>query len=102
RYNLHGPVFDLATTVSKFLHLGLELPEALRRVTCTPASVIKMTKELGTLEVGAAGDAVVFRLGEGRRPLADTVGRVEELRRWLEPRYVIKAGKVVARPSGNP
>lgn len=97
RYNLHGPVFDLATTVSKFLHLGLELPDALKRVTSTPASIIKMEKELGTLAVGAEADAVVFRMREGRRPVEDSIGRVEELSRWLEPVYVVKAGKVVAR-----
>jgi dihydroorotase len=97
RYNLQGPVFDLATTLSKFLHLGLELPDALRRVTSTPASVIKMSSELGTLSVGAAGDAVVFRYSTGRRPLADTVGRVEELSRWIEPVFVLKAGRIVAR-----
>jgi dihydroorotase len=96
RYNLDGPVFDLATTVSKFLHLGVELPEALRRVTSTPASVIKMEKELGTLAVGAVADAVVLRLMEGKRPVADTMGRVEELGRWLEPVHVIKGGRVVA------
>lgn len=97
RYNLHGPVFDLATTVSKFLHLGLELPDALKRVTSTPASIIKMEKELGTLAVGAEADAVVFRMREGRRPVEDSIRRVEELSRWLEPVYVVKAGKVVAR-----
>jgi dihydroorotase len=97
RYNLDGPVFDLATTVSKFLHLGLELPEALRRVTSIPAVTLKMEKELGTLAVGAAGDAVVMRLQEGERPLADTMGCVETLRRWLEPVYVVKAGRIVAR-----
>ena len=97
RYNLHGPVFDLASTVSKFLHLGLELPDALRRVTTTPAAVIKMPNELGTLAVGAAGDAVVFRVCDGKRPLADTVGRVEELQRWIEPVYVVRAGRVVAQ-----
>ena len=99
RYNLHGPVFDLASTVSKFLHLGLELPDALRRVTSTPASVIKMPNELGTLAVGAAGDAVVFRERTGRRPLVDTTGRVEELQRWIEPVFVVKAGRIVARNS---
>src|SRR5262249_10225045 len=96
-YNLHGPVFDLATTVSKFLHLGVELPEALRRVTSTPATVIKMDRELGTLRPGAEGDAVVFRLCKGRRPLHDTMGKVEEVGRWIEPVYVVKAGRVVAR-----
>ncbi len=97
RYNLHGPVFDLATTISKFLHLGLELPDAMSRVTSTPATVIKMANELGTLAVGAVGDAAIFRLMEGRRPLVDTTGRVEEVRRWIEPVTVIKAGRVVAR-----
>jgi dihydroorotase len=99
RYNVDGPVFDLATTVSKFLHLGLELPEALRRVTATPAEVLRRAGKLGTLQVGAAGDAVVFRLHEGRRPLADTVGRVEMVHRWLEPECVVKAGRIVARPA---
>ena len=99
RYNLHGPVFDLASTVSKFLHLGLELPDALARVTSTPAAVVKMPTELGTLAVGAAGDAVVFRERTGRRPLADTTGRVEELQRWIEPVCVVKAGRIVARNS---
>ncbi|MBY0526225.1 MAG: amidohydrolase/deacetylase family metallohydrolase [Gemmataceae bacterium] len=97
RYNLDGPVYDLATTVSKFLHLGLELPDALRKVTATPATVIKREQELGTLRVGAAGDAVVFRECTGSRPLPDSMGRVEELRRWIEPVYVVRAGKVVAR-----
>jgi dihydroorotase len=87
----------LASTVSKFLHLGLELPDALGRVTSTPAAVIRMSNELGTLAVGAAGDAVVFRVCTGRRPLADTTGRVEELQRWIEPTCVVKAGRVVAR-----
>jgi hypothetical protein len=40
---------------------------------------------------------VVLRLREGARPLVDTVGRVETLNRWLEPVYVVKAGRVVAR-----
>lgn len=97
RYNLHGPVFDLATTVSKFLHLGLSLMDALRRVTATPAAVIKMDKELGTLAVGAVGDAAVFRLHEDKRPLEDTFGRVEEVAPWLEPLHVVKGGKLVRR-----
>jgi dihydroorotase len=97
RYNLHGPVYDLASTVSKFLHLGLDLSNVLERVTSTPAKVIKMQGELGTLATGAVGDAVVFRLCTGQRPLADTTGRVEPLAQWLEPVFVIKAGRVVAR-----
>ena len=35
-YNLHGPVYDLATTVMKFVHLGLSLDDALTRATMRP------------------------------------------------------------------
>jgi dihydroorotase len=101
RYNLHGPVFDLATTVSKFLHLGLELPDAIRKVTATPAEVIKMRKELGTLAVGAVGDAALFRMVEGTRPVADSMGKIEVLPRWLEPVQVVRAGKVVTARSAH-
>lgn len=94
-YNINGPVFDLATTVSKFLHLGLSLPDALRKVTCTPAEVIKMGKELGTLAVGACGDAALFRLVEGSKPVADSAGKVETLRQWLEPVRVVRNGRLV-------
>lgn len=97
-YNLHGPVFDLATTVSKFLHLGFSLPDALRKVTTVPATFLKMEGEIGTLAAGACADLAAFRLQETPRAVADTVGRVETLERWLEPAIVVRAGKVVLRP----
>jgi dihydroorotase len=96
-YNLRGPVFDLATTLSKFLHLEVPLDEAFRRVTATPARFLKMESVIGTLMVGACADCAVFRLVEGRRPLTDTMGVTEMGRRWLEPRLVVRAGRVVAQ-----
>ncbi len=97
RYNVAGPVFDMATTISKFLHLGMDLNDALSRVTSIPAATIKMQDELGTLNVGAVADATVLRLCEGKREMEDTVGKVETIERWLEPVYVVKGGRVVAR-----
>ena len=35
-WSVAGPAYDLATTASKFLHLGVPLVEVLRRVTTTP------------------------------------------------------------------
>ena len=32
-YNLNGPVYDLAAVVTKFLHLGMPLDDAIDRVT---------------------------------------------------------------------
>src|SRR5262252_8705712 len=41
-WNIAGPVYDLATTASKLLHLGLPLADVVRRVTATPAACIGM------------------------------------------------------------
>lgn len=92
-HNVHGPVFDLATTVAKFLHLGMSLDDALAKVTAAPAKVIGLDGKVGTLAPGAEGDAVVLDLQEGAFPLMDSrmVARTGALR--LAPVNVVKAGR---------
>ncbi len=98
--NVHGPVYDLATTVTKFLHLGLPLETALHKVTATPAQVIRMADEIGTLRVGAWGDAVVFDFEEGPVTLTDSHGETRVGRQRLVPRTVVRAGRVYREPGG--
>jgi dihydroorotase len=93
-YNVEGPVFDLATTVAKFLHLGLSFDDALAKVTAKPAQVIGHADRLGTLAIGAHGDAVVFDLEEGAFDLVDSQGDRRVGRQRLVPQTVVKAGKV--------
>lgn len=93
-YNVNGPAFDLATTVSKFLHLGLPLGEALRKVTATPAETLGMADRIGTLRPGAWGDAVAFELREGAFNLEDSHGEVRVGRQRLVPRIVVRGGRV--------
>ncbi len=93
-YNINGPVFDLATTVSKFLHLGLSIDDAIRKVTATPAQVMRMADKIGTLRVGAWGDAVVFDLQEGRFELHDAHEQVRIGRQRLIPTAVVRGGRV--------
>lgn len=93
-YNVNGPVYDLATTVSKFLYLGLPVTEALRRVTATPAQVIHMADQIGTLKVGAWGDAVIFEQQSGPFTLTDSRGEVRMGTQRLAPVTVIRAGQV--------
>ncbi len=93
-YNADGPVYDLATTVTKFLHLGLPLDEALRKVTAVPAGVCRMAGEIGTLAVGAWGDAVVLNLQEGEFRLEDSQGVVRFGRQRLVPSLTVRAGRV--------
>lgn len=101
-YNINGPAFDLATTVSKFLHLGLPLEDALRKVTATPAQTLGMAGQIGTLRVGAWGDAVAFELREGPFALEDSHGEVRTGRQRLVPTTVVRGGNVYRETAGVP
>ena len=93
-YNVNGPVYDLASVVGKFLHLGLSLDDALAKVTCVPAQIIHLTDQLGTLTPGAWGDAVVFELRTGEFQLIDSQGQARTGKQQLFPVAVVKSGKV--------
>jgi dihydroorotase len=97
-YNINGPVFDLATTASKFLHLGLSLEETLAKVTSVPAGVIHMADEIGTLAPGAWGDAVVFRLEKGEFAFVDSLGERRTGSQRLVPVTTIRGGAVYHAP----
>lgn len=71
--NLEGPVFDQATTLSKFLSLGTSLTDVIRATTVNAAAAIRRP-ELGTLRPGSAGDATIFTVNDGSFPFVDSVG----------------------------
>lgn len=73
--NVDGPVYDLVTTLSKFLHLGMPLAEVIRLSTEAPARVIGQAGILGTLQSGAVGDVTILRMDEGNFTLSDSGGR---------------------------
>ena len=81
--NVNGPVYDLHTTLSKFLHLGMTLDEVIRLGSTAPARVIGKSGELGTLKAGAVGDVTISKMEEGRFELSDSGRRrvVEATRR---------------------
>ena len=92
--NVQRTVYDLHTTLSKFLHLGMPLFEVVRRGSTAPARAIGKSDVLGTLRPGAAGDVTISRLEEGRFTMSDSGRRrtVEATRRLTHVR-TIKAGR---------
>jgi len=70
--NVSGPVFDLPTTLSKFLLLGLDLDKVIELATDNPAHMFNFGQQLGTLRPGSAADIAVWVLREGRIPLTDS------------------------------
>ena len=59
-----GPMFDMPTTLSKFLDLGLSLPDVIERATARPAAAMRRP-DLGTLGPGSAADVALFKIDEG-------------------------------------
>jgi dihydroorotase len=61
---IQGPMFDLPTTLSKFLTLGMPLHEVVACATVNAARAIGLD-EAGTLAIGAPADVALFRVEEG-------------------------------------
>jgi dihydroorotase len=92
--NLNGPVFDLPTTMAKFLHLGMTLEEVVNATTATPANLIGKVG-IGSLKLGACADISIFRLQEGRFPLTDCYGERRMATRMFVPIHVIRDGRII-------
>lgn len=61
---VQGPMFDLPTTLSKFLNLGLTMPQVIERATSAAAKAMNRP-DLGSLKPGSLADVALFRIDEG-------------------------------------
>ncbi len=62
--SIQGPMFDMPTTMAKFLALGMTLDDVIERSTSRPARAVGL-KELGALRVGGPADIAVLSLRKG-------------------------------------
>jgi dihydroorotase len=92
--NVGGPVYDLATTLSKFLHLGISLEESIRRATSNPAGALKFPAGTGSLRVGATADVAVFELREAPWEMVDSLGERRPGKLRLRPMATLKGGRL--------
>ena len=70
--NVSGPVYDLPTTVSKFMAMGMDLDAAIERVTVKPAEVFDYGVQLGALHTGSEADIGIFEIREGTFEFMDS------------------------------
>jgi dihydroorotase len=68
---IDGPAFDLLTTMSKFLCLGMKLNDVVRAATETPARALRR-ENLGSLRPGSIGEASVLALEQGTFDYVDS------------------------------
>lgn len=99
--SVQGPMFDLPTTLSKFLNLGMSLPDVIERATARPARAIGKP-ELARLAPGAPADVAVFTLERGAFTFCDIhmVERSGSLR--LVNDVTVRAGRVMERRPDPP
>lgn len=69
--SMNGGMKDMLNVMSKFLYLGLTMPEIIEASTWKPAQVIKKT-ELGHLSVGAGADVAILKVIDGDFGYVDT------------------------------
>jgi len=70
---INGPAFDQVTTMSKFLCMGMPLPDVVKASTVNAAMALRRP-ELGSLKPGSVGDATLISIREGKFDYVDVVG----------------------------
>lgn len=93
--NVQGPVYSLATTLSKFLALGFSLAEVIEAATIRPATILRMEHEIGSLQVGRRADLSIFKIEAGTFEFLDAEQQLFTGQQLLRPTFTIKAGKVL-------
>ena len=92
--NINGPVYDLLTTLSKFLLLGISLRDVIARATVNSSQVFNFGARIGTLKPGAEADVSVLDLKEGEFTFTDSDGKSRTGRSKLEAVTTVRGGKV--------
>ncbi len=90
--SIGGPAYDLLTTMSKFVHMGVALPEVIRATTINPARAVRL-QDRGTLRPGLLGDATILGIERGRFTFADSVGEEIEANERLTCQGIVLRGR---------
>ena len=93
-HSMNFPVWDLATTMSKLLVVGMPFEKVVEAVTQAPASVIKLSME-NRLAIGERADFTIFDLVDSDIEATDSNGDVSVLTRIFEPRYAVIGAEAI-------
>jgi len=92
--NTSGPVYDLPTTISKFLAMGMGLDKAIERVTARPAAAFNFGIQLGSLRPGSDADVSIFELRDGNFEFGDANPKKRSGRQRLINTAVVCRGQL--------
>ena len=97
--NINGPVYDMPTTMSKFLMLGTPLERVIEMSTTRPAQILKQEGELGTLKVGSIADIAILEQHSGRFIFTDSYKQQRIGEQLLTASTTVRRGEIV--PGGG-
>jgi len=88
----------LTWVMSKFIALGFTLEQVVQMATAVPATIINRVPKLGTLQVGAPGDATLVELVQGTVEFVDTRNNKRQGKMYIKPAQVVLSGVAYGRP----
>jgi dihydroorotase len=97
--NVAGPVFDLATTLSKFMILGMTLDQVIERASTNAARTFDFPSGLGSLREGSEADVAVFDLREGNFDFVDSEKQTRVGHLKLLPVATVRSGQIYGGPT---
>lgn len=100
RNRLSGPVGSLASVMSKFLAIGMSLPQVIDCVTRHAAEGLRLTQK-GQLAVGCDADLTIFTLRRQPCLLVDAEQESLLAEQMLVPLAVVRAGKGYLTEQGS-
>ncbi|WP_404685592.1 amidohydrolase/deacetylase family metallohydrolase [Raoultella terrigena] len=100
RNRIDGPVRSLALVMSKFLAIGMSLPQVVECVTAGAADGLRLTQK-GRLAVGYDADLTLFALQHAPTVLVDAEKESLQAATILVPLAAIRAGKGYLTEQGS-
>ena len=97
--SMNAGMKDMLNVMSKFLALGMSLPDVVRKSTWNPAREIKQ-EGLGHLSVGASADIAVLKLETGSFGYIDSFGGRLKAKQRLANELTLRDGRVVYDTNG--
>ena len=94
RFSMNAGMKSLLNVMSKYMAMGMSVPDAVLRATWNPAKAIHRS-DLGNLSVGHDADVAVLSLQNGKYGFVDAGGNRIEGKQKLEAELTIRAGKIV-------
>lgn len=88
-----GPVYDMATTLTKLHVIGYSWEEILKKITIVPAHNFHLNTK-GELKEGFDADITVFEFHETKKRLVDSNGEIRTAYEEINPVKTIIGGKV--------